>query len=313
MIKKIIYTVLVFFSLWIILNYWYSKILIDEETKSIHEIKRNFNWKIEYLFLGDSHPKFSVNPLFFNEENVYNFSFSTINYISIYHNLEILLEKENIKIENIYLELDPHNFSEKRYINNWLKNYKFYYKYYDSEYISKINNQEQIYVIKKIIKDKYLAFVGNYYNILTKIKSIILNQNNDSYYWWKAWLSQLNDLTTVKVRLSNTYDDKYTFSNNWYNYFEKTIKLAKKHNININFIRYPLSKEYLDKINKSYYKNYLINAKRIIDSNIENYNIYDYSNFYNTDYTLFNDPDHLNKKWATFFSKELYNKIILWK
>ncbi|MBT3726649.1 hypothetical protein HOG21_02900 [bacterium] len=140
----------------ILLNYLYYLIIPDEESNSLKEIKKyHKDNSIDILFLGDSHPKFAVNPKFIDNKNVYNFSIATINYISIYHNLEILLNKENIKVQNIIIEIDPHNFSEKKFQVTPLKNYKFYSKYYSQNYISKINNENIYTTFKKSIIQSY--------------------------------------------------------------------------------------------------------------------------------------------------------------
>lgn len=284
-------------------------ILPDQESKSIKEIKQLNNNKVEYLFIWDSHPKFAINPKYFNDSVVYNFSFSTINYISIFHNLDILINKEKAKINNIYIEIDPHNFSKKRYINNWLKNYKFYSQYYDYKYIWKVNGQNSVDVLKEITKQTYFSYVWNYYNILTHIKSYVLNQKSNEFLGWKAWLSELNDLESTNVRLSNTYDQDYNFSNLWFYYFEKTLQLAQDNNIDIFFIKYPLSKDYLDKINKTYYLEYQEKVQEIVKNNGIEYKVYDYSKFNYDNYSLFNDPDHLNRLGSELFSKDLHNKI----
>src|SRR4030042_4444222 len=61
---------------------------------------------IDFLFLGDSRVEGGINPLYIDRTS-FNFATGGQSYIETYYLLKKMLENDNVKFNNIILQLDP--------------------------------------------------------------------------------------------------------------------------------------------------------------------------------------------------------------
>ena len=231
------------------------------------------------FLLADSHG-FGINTDSFGVSNLSNYSES---YVDMESMLYFLIN--NRKINRIILSYDEHLFNTYRdeinnnYKSTWLKSFSIFYtvKYifkYNETYISLFQNQitrtlEKLFFGKKEIE--------------------------------KDFISYSNDIKTKKVK--NRIKEQYTgISKHQIQSFNKIIKLCNEKNIQIDLIRFPLPKIYLEERKK----NQIYLDLKI--PKVKDVNIIDLSESIQ-EIEFYKDQDHLNEEGLKLLEKLIASSI----
>lgn len=260
--------------------------------------------EITYAFFGDSHTRNGVNPKYIS--NSYNFSDSGENYIKSYFKLKKILELDKIKIDNLILEIDMHTFSTRFTDEDRLFDVLYYYSgFVPYSEIAKIKNES----VPKIWIDANFPSFGNgedFINIFVK---------PDLTEIYRGWTKSTEDFSLLdkKKKAYVIYDFHFVgqkrISAVSFEYFTKTLELAKKNNIKLFFIMYPVSEEYAKELashgitRDDYYGEIMDRIHSIFKNNYSILNYYDVF-FKHPEY--FSDADHLNYVGAKILSQQIF-------
>ena len=312
--------ILIFFSLILAINYVYVNFIIMKQQyyrqnlsyeKYIDELPSP--QKINYAFFGDSHARNGVNPNIVSGS--FNFGTSAENYIETYYKLKKIINLDKVKIDTVFFEVDLITFSslltDKTRIFN---NLYFFHSYVPFAEVQKIRNASKLEMLKIYFSEVYFPSLGNGEDF---VDIFIAPKLTEMYLGWTKEYGNylLSDTKSVALSTYATqFENKERISSISFEYFLKALELAKKNNIKIIFVKYPISKEY-DKVitekrfGRDDYYNTIFNE---IDKKLEkNYKILDYYNLFFDHPEYFANPDHLNYRGAEALSIKIneYLKI----
>jgi len=268
------------------------------------------NKEIEFAFFGSSHLSFAINPSYIN--NSYNFGINHGNYIETYYKLRKIVEQDNLKVDTIVLELDLHTFSERfnepqdRFSNLEVAN-----EMVSLRKISELREES----FGSIILKRYFPFLGDGISLT---ESLIKKPKLTTLYF--GWERHATDFSKEENRTKvayASYNDQFNkneprISGTSFVYFLKLIQYAKDNDINVIFIKYPVTKEYDEVIrNENITKeDYYTKIFTYVDDKLgEEYAVLDYYDLFFNDTKYFNDDDHLNYIGAEVFSKKVSDDL----
>lgn len=306
-IKKIIRTGLIFLIIIVLLvltiNYIYVNQILNQKTILRSELQYDEKkGNIEILFMGDSHPANAVNTSYF--ENGFNFAGLSESYDQTYYKFRKAV-KDNPNLKIVVLPLELYSFSDYRankYVYVW-----YWLKYLGYEDLSKITKKSKLnlYMASKI------PVLGNgielYRLFGEKDTTSIINGWHMNTGNWSS-VDNKNQVASERIKIQ--FKDKYSVDALLFYYFLKIITLAEENNIKVVIVKYPLSPEYIEEIEKTPFniESYYRTVNNFVSKN-ENVMTLDYHDFY-TDEKLFANQDHLNVYGANVFSKELKNELV---
>ncbi len=288
----------------IIINSIYvSKILINKiDYKKEELLFKNKNFNI--LILGDSHPAYGLNPEYLS--NSINLAVPSESYILNYFKLKKILNGTN-NISVVILPIDIHSFTSYR--KNQVSDI-YYWKNY-------ISNDELInltdYNIIRIEINKYLPIIGNGEDIITYLFfQGNINIKNNGWLYENKSLTNLNykdKIKTAKSRIKLQIPNKDNlFNKTQLLYFKKIIDITNNNNITLIFIKFPVSKYYLDSLNESNISiNKFYSDLNLTINNYNNVKIVNFQNIFIMNDSYFFNNDHLNYKGANYISKMINN------
>lgn len=263
---------------------------------------------LQFAFFGDSHAEYALDLNAITSS--YNFANSGETYIITYYKLKKILEEDKLKIDHFFLEIDPHTFSDSISIGGGISsNLRFFSEFIPFQDIKKIRSSDS--VIKLLLEIYFPIFgQGDDFRMLLSKKELDI-QKGSIFNFEKFTDSDIN--YSLNLAYINCFGSKNTSRINPLNlqYFLKTLKLIKRNNGTIIFIKYPLSKEFQNHTIKQnlsseeYYTTLFININKTLESD---YAILDYSNLLQNS-SLFADPHHLNFNGAQIFSQKLLTDL----
>ena len=312
--KKILPLLVILLILGITINFLYINLILKEKTFYRKEIiyqdyiSNITDKKLDYIFFGDSHTFHAINPEFI--PNSYNYGTGAENYIKTFYKLRKVIYKDHVKVKTIVLELDPHTFSSRLTDEtNLFSEIELYSQFASLEEIKKVREND---LLLSLWLESRVPFIGK-----GKEFGILINRPEFNEVYPNGWLKNKANFSLADKEKGaiNNYESLYVnqerISNISFEYFIKTIELAKQNNISIVFIKYPHTKEYDDIITKhnvtrNDYYNYIFN---IVNKTLDVYTVLDYySLFPDKDY-LFGDPEHVNYIGSEILSKRIYNDL----
>ena len=264
-----------------ILSYIHGPNTEDQITKSFSSaLTKDY----DVLILGNSRLYRGINPDKL-ENSSYNFGHDDDTYDKIYYKLKYLLDHKKT-FDYLILGVDYFQFS---YLNN-SRNY-VYGKYFDKNYL-------KVYGNKKFIEYKKENFFQNLHpNTIKKISwknNEIYQKSNGQYI--KPGKAKKNEFSERSSEILAVHEK----------YFEKTLRLAHKNNIEVYLVMAPVRdsqmKNYTeDEIQKfqNFINKYADNYKAFLNfSRVDSYNFSDYT-----------DVTHLTPEAADRFSQSLTDTI----
>lgn len=257
--------------------------------------------EIEYLFAGDSHGSDDINKNLL-PDGYYNISRPSDNLKDIYCKLLYLMSQGRV-IKNLVIETDPQLYSNYRLNlnNNDLAinylNYREYSKIFQTNfleyYIMKfplMSQKNRNFIFKASFK-KIIKYTSNKYKALIGVPNKIEKSGNSSL------LNNENSKAKVIYHFS-----KGALNNNEIiHYFLKIKELTEANKINLIGIRFPVSKNYIDQLEKSIYSKTETEITVFLKEHIST--SLNYRNLFIENPEYFLDTDHLNINGSRIFTK----------
>lgn len=263
--------------------------------------------QIDNLFFGDSHVFHGVNPEYIN--NSFNWGSGTQNYIKSYYLLNRIVNQDNLKVNTVVLQIDPHSFSEwlvsEPFLFNELELYSDFVPLSDVKKIRKNDSWINLWV------EANMPVIGKGKEFGVLFFGIELSEMNFGWIKNTADFSKLNE-EERKNHANGEYNKRFenydVMDNLSLIYFEKILNLAEEENINVVLVKYPFAKEYGEMLREKglggedYYSVVFNNTKKVLG---EDYLFLDYSNLFPENPEFFGDATHVNYKGAEMLSKQL--------
>jgi hypothetical protein len=314
-IRKGIFFVILFLLIILLLNSIYINIIQKNEMNSRQEAEwqkyKNTlpNNTLHYAFFGDSPVQNGLNPNYIN--NSFNFAIGGENYVETYYKIKKILEKEDVKINNFVLEIDPHTFSDKiRTEEGLFRDARYFNKFISLDEMSKLKDKEIIPLFLNV----HFPILGEGYGI---VRYFMLGSEltQTSLGWYNKTSNYSNQDRTIGALSVCNYlfaKEPNLLENKSLNYFKEILKLAKINGIKIIFIEYPFSHEYDVEINKRNIsrKIFYDDLFKEIDSETKDYLVLDYYSLFKNNPEFFGDANHLNYAGAEVLSKRINEDLI---
>jgi hypothetical protein len=264
---------------------------------------------IDYIFFGDSHIEGAINPLYIDGTS-FNFAIGGQSYTETYYLFKRLIENNDVKFNNVVLQLDPHTFSGSVRGGKFLFDQIYFYsKFVDARKMAELKGES----LASVFLRTEFPFLGNgkhFIDSILKLDDLTLmylgwqNSHETTYYTDNR---QEIAAETFQHYFSegSSMIDKVTFD-----YFLETLKLAKESNINVIFLKYPISEEYYSEIDKNidlddYYRSIFAEADKILDD----YAVIDLHDYFFEKGEYYWDPEHLTSPGAEIFSKKMNEEL----
>ena len=280
---SIVFVITLFFVIvqFIVLEYYTREklVVMRPQTKTLME---NHNNKL--ALLGTSHTNYGAEMNKIDNE-MFDYGESYTYPIVMYQKLQKLIAL-NKNLKYLLVEADYHQFYEFSFTESTI-----YTKYAALLKDIETGNENLFYSLNRGI-----------YPIL--YRRILKDKDKD---WSKLTQSEKDKKNLSRYNFFKFTNDK-TMNENSLDYYQKTIELAQKNNIEVILIRHPLTNEYLNNM----YPKMKTDVNRLIDKLSRKYNLkkFDYRYIFKDKQNLFADTDHLNKNGIQKFAKILTNDII---
>lgn len=263
----------------------------------------NYQGELKFLILGDSHMQNAIDPNIIG--NSFNFSSALENYAQTFFKLRAVVEDLGKKPEYIILPVDVtgmSSFRADRYKNiSSLMDFTDYYQLY-----KQTNNW---HFLTEWMNQKFYIYAGEY----RRFRNISSRQSFGSL----GFKPRTGDMTSsgnyekdCKVKADLYLSNVDPYQKDMLHYFHKILSFAENNNIQVILIKMPLALPYVEHCNNyfsvdDYYSR--------INNDIEKYSciseFYDFQDYFDHDYSMYRNPDHLNFKGAKIFSEMLKLKL----
>ena len=317
MLRKSVYKIGLFISILLLVNFALNSIFTTLYNSERYVSKKDALFESlkkppKFLLIGDSHVQNSMNPQIF--KNTFNYSSLNENYIQTFYKLKyIIVNKINVP-EKIILPIDLSSFTYFRaerfkYDPYWIK----YVDYFEVDSVRSDNDNNNNKFIKKWIGARFFSYAGQF-DFFTKLLYTKETTYKDDYLGYKpryADYSKKKDITRIiENRVKLYFPDERIFDEDMAFYFEKILKICSKNNIEVILIKMPLTKEYYEKVGERFDLADYYNKINLIARKYDNVStISEYQTFYFNHPEYFRNPDHMNHKGATEFSKVLNKRF----
>lgn len=262
---------------------------------------------LKYINFGDSHAKNAINPRFIDD--YFNFASGAQDYIVAYLHLKKILYHDNVSVDNVIIEIDPHSLTDALYPKDYqIKDVWFWYQSGLIREVKLLNDYDSVELFIK--SHLYSASGGENLRLF-----FVPPPLSDTYRGWIDPLTNFSDEKDLRKATENYF--KATFVNNktqvnlvGSQYLKKLVFLANSSGSNIIFIRYPLSTQYQSYMGEVGFNitDYYNNVFTLINSTGVPYKFLDYKDAF-TNISFFADPGHVNPVGAEIISKRLVDDI----
>ena len=295
---SIVFVITLFFVIvqFIVLEYYTREkvVVMRPQTKTLME---NHNHKL--ALLGTSHTNYGAEMNKIDNE-MFDYGEAYTYPIVMYQKLQKLIAL-NKNLRYLLVEADYHQFYEFSFTESTI-----YTKYAALLKDIETGNENLFYSLNREFAPRLHRVILD--TILDNIKSRVKDKDKDKDKdWSKLTQSKKDEKTLGRYNFFKFTNDK-TMNENSLDYYQKTIELAQKNNIEVILIRHPLTNEYLNNM----YPKMKTDVNRLIDKLSRKYNLkkFDYRYIFKDKQNLFGDMDHLNKNGIQKFAKILTNDII---
>lgn len=264
---------------------------------------------ISYAFFGDSHTRNAIDPRMI--PGAFNFGTSAENYIETYYQLRRILDVDRVTIETAVFELDPHTFStlltdEGRAFDDLY----FYWRSLPLRELMRIRNLSPLGLVRAYITEVLFPSFGRGQDL---IEAVFAPPKLTEIH--RGWTRDAEDFSTMDMEVlasraaSKHFGGQERISPLAFEYFLKTLALAKDRGIRIMFLQHPLSQQYVAEIDTKYggSKDYYKTIFAAIDQafSVRGYERLNYESLFFDHPEYFSNPDHLNEKGAEIFTTEI--------
>ncbi|OVE74921.1 hypothetical protein BVX95_00655 [archaeon D22] len=325
--------ILIFVSIFLLLDHTY--LILHSNYDSRIQKDRFFDDQItkkniEILFLGDSHAEKGINTELISN-NSFNYAIAGDSYFQDYYKLKRILDENKTELKYIFLEIDLHTFSAFNISNELRNELDYYLPIADKNEILEISNEDSIplsyYIYSKFKSIGKLEDLIKYFLINFLEKHKIRTKNEE-----KKFTQIKNKEILIIDKVNGDFKNKKRINEVNYNYFIRTLTLAKKSNITVILIKYPVTNEYLNEIKnrnieiEGYYKKIENSVTQVFEScdqlnfpfikndfedcSKNDYYYLDYQELFTNNSDYFYDVTHLNKIGSKQLSKQIQKDLL---
>lgn len=291
---------------WAYIHFVFSKEQIYRQHQQYNEFIATLPSRtISYAFFGDSHTRNAIDPRMI--PGAFNFGTSAENYIETYYQLRRILAVDRVTIQTAVFELDPHTFStlltdEGRAFDDLY----FYWQSIPPRELMRIRNLSPLGLLRAYITEVLFPSFGRGEDLLGAF--IVPPKLTEIYFGWTRDTEDFStmDMEALAARAaSKHFGGQERISPLAFEYFLKTIAMARERGIRIVFLRYPLSGPYVAAVDttyggsREYYATIFTEIRRVLGD--RGYDVRDYSGLFFDHPDYFSNPDHLNERGARAF------------
>ncbi|MDM8554555.1 hypothetical protein QUF75_07480 [Desulfococcaceae bacterium HSG7] len=271
--------------------------------------------KIKKIAVGDSHASYDLD---IRTKDFFNMSYPSENTHKVYIKLRNYI-KMGMRPEFILLQADYHLFSIYRARMTDYYRYAGFFEAQDSSEMNDLNLQ--VTLRKENFIANYLIQFQNTYS--ANIHNTFWKYITDGFHLenrfeltangtiltdegWK-YLSPLQASQSTQKRIKKQLpEENRKIYDYLMHFYEKTIRLGLQHHCQVILIKYPLSSEYLNRLDTQLKLD--IDRLYVQIANKYDLEIWDYSDkIKNRDF--FSNPDHLSRKGAKYFGDIINAKL----
>lgn len=302
--------ILIYFCFSEVANQVYIELILSYS--NLYRMEAQFEEKreeVDILFVGDSHPAFAVDPRIIPSSFVWASGNETI--IHTYYHLKYFLEKGMINPRLVVIPLDLHSLSS--YQTDRLNDVSFWRKYIN--YLELARNKHDLFnIMRQRVGGEFIYTGGiedtvDLFSIL--YQRVGLTPMIDGHRLALAD-ERLADNPGIRAerRARQQFDGQDPIDPDLLRYFIMTLEMLRDYDIDVIFVRYPVSKQYYQKANQ------IIDSRAVydeIEDTLEqydfNYAVYDFHDTYWGQNKLFKDIDHVSRAGSEVFSNALYEDL----
>ena len=264
---------------------------------------KSINHKINVLFLGDSHVERSIDPSKIKDS--YSLAYYGENNVMCYYRLKYCIDNNLPKPNYIVMPCDIVTFSDG--FNNFRTNKFFYYSLIPSGELKNFekNKMEAYYNYGKVKLFPYSEWQYglNIYNANRSEKGKKMFSNESTNEKIRNTSNFIQDEMNCRGHASNLFSETALL------YLDKTIKLCSENGIKLIFVKFPMTREVFDEVEKNVDSGYLVNrpSERIVEKN--NLPILNFEKLFEDRPELFFDCHHLNDNGKLVFMPQFKEKL----
>lgn len=260
------------------------------------------DYKIKYLFIGDSHMQNGVNPEYF--ENAYNFAASNENYAMTYFKLKAFYEDLNKEAEIVLLPIDIASFSSFRSSRYKISNLIDF-----DDCIDLYENTGDFNYIKEYFVVNTVKYSGKY-TLINRFLARKFFGNSQKYI--KGFKPRTGFLENKKNvdKICEKQADLFLKGHEYFDklmihYFKNILTLCEQKRIKLVLLKLPLYDKYINACRKYVPLEKYYNDIEKITHQYGNVTILDYQDAFKNNGEYFRNPDHMNVGGAKVFSELL--------
>lgn len=249
------------------------------------------------IVLGHSRTVFGIDDNLI--AGVFNFATYGENSIYTYYKLKGLIEKSNHKIQRVVIPVCMSSFFSNS--RPEMADHSYWNRYLDYNELGKAHNNRieyfSTYLQSKIVPYRHFV-ISELDKKSRKTKKVFhsLKTNEEKLDYAQTTINQ-------NFNERNYYDDIS------YRYLKKLLKLCEKESVEVIAVKFPITSFYKKVFNAKMQENKFNEVKflNLLDEN--SVVIWDESDFFKNDLSVFKDVHHLNKKGTKKFSIHFKNKL----
>ncbi len=292
--KKALIFFLLFAGLNMVWNAAYNRWMYYFRMSRVQDIQfEAYKGHLKYLMMGNSHDR--VDPAILGNGFCYIMPKET--YVQTYYKLKYILEKTDKRPENIFLSIDPVNFSPRAehelsfdgYWRKYLDYFEMAREYHDPGYL---NNW---------FKGNFFSYAGNYRYVLMSMQFFNTDVNliKNGYIRARNYrnFAKEPNRDALGFEIATVYLSSYSKSSNIGEpkYYYKLLALCQQYKIHLILLWMPMTDEYLKY------------ARKFVDLDKVDHEILDVTQHHNNDYQVFDFRNEFQGKPEYFFNADHIN------
>jgi len=259
---------------------------------------------LEYLMLGNSHNR--INPEMMG--NGFCYIMPKEVYAETYYKLKYILEKTGKKPENIFLSIDPVNFSPKAGTELPFEGY--WTKYLD--YAELAREYKDLAYYQHWLTGTFFSYVGNYKYAYMSVQffNADLGKIRNGYIPARDYMNFAKEPNreTLAYGIATAYLSSYSRTSQMGDtrYYLKILDLCRQYNIRLLLLRMPMSNEYLK------FAGRMINIEKLDREIIEltrkhsdDFEVFDFRNEFSGQPGYFFNADHINPEGVAIVTQKI--------
>ncbi|MEI6884165.1 MAG: hypothetical protein WCO02_06735 [Bacteroidota bacterium] len=265
---------------------------------------------LEYLMLGNSHNR--INPEIMG--NGFCYIMPKEVYAQTYYKLKFILEKTGKRPDNIFLSIDPVNFSPKAGTELTFEGY--WTKYLDYAELARVYDDPAYF--QYWLTGTFFSYVGNYKYAYMSLQffNADLSKIRNGYIPARDYrnFAKEPNRETLAYGIATAYLSSYSKKSELGDtrYYIKLLELCRQYNIRLLLLRMPLSDDYLKfagrMIDMGKLDGEIIELTR---KHCDNFEVFDFRNEFHEKPGYFFNADHINPDGVAIVTEKIKASLAL--